>query len=218
MMLMLFGCAAPGGNQQSAAAAPAAAAPSSSAPAAAADSAAANAPEIHEGDVWVDRVRGAEKQFKVEAVKPDGTVSADEWGNQIVTDKNWNVLTYHSLSEESAPGTNYTKPLTLYPFPLTPGKTWKEEVKWMVPDLSLPGKTEVEGKLGNWEDVTVPAGTFHAIRGDVTQRVIGRQGAHDQVSITYWYAPKVNRFVKYQYESNTEGNWDAELVSYKPGH
>lgn len=213
-MLALFGCAA---SQEQGGAAPGVTAPAAPAPAAASASGeAANAPEIHEGDVWVDRLRGGDKQFKVDAIRPDGTVSVNEWGNQIATDRDWNILTYRSLSEESAPATNYSKPLTIFPFPLTPGKTWKEEVKWQVPDLSLPGKTEVEGKLGNWEDVTVPAGTFHAIRGEVTNRVIGREGAHDQISITYWYAPKVNRFVKYRYESNTEGTYDAELVSYKP--
>jgi hypothetical protein len=212
-LLILCGCAA---GQEQSGAAPAAAAPAASAPSAAASGETANAPDIHEGDVWMDRLNGSEKQFKVEAIKADGSVSVSEWGNQIVTDKNWNILSYRSLSEESAPATNYSKPLTLFPFPLTPGKTWKEEVKWQVPDLSLPGKTEVAGKLGNWEDVTVPAGTFHAIHGEVSNRVIGREGAHDQISISYWYAPKVNRFVKYHYESNTEGTYDAELVSYKP--
>lgn len=218
-MLTLFGCAA--GQEQGGGAAAAAGPAASSAPASASASAggeAANAPEIHEGDVWIDKVRGANKQYKVDSVNSDGTVAVSEWGNNIVTDKNWNILTYRSLSEEGAPPTNYSKALIIYPFPLTPGKTWNEEAKWQVPDLSLPGKTEVEGKLGNWEDVTVPAGTFHAIRGHVSCRVIGREGAHDQVDITYWYAPKVNRFVKYQYVSNTEGNWDAELVSYKPAH
>jgi hypothetical protein len=213
-MLALFGCAA---SQEQGGAAPGVTAPAAPAPAAAGvPGEAANAPEIHEGDVWVDRLGGGDKQFKVDAIRPDGTVSVNEWGNQIATDREWNILTYRSLSEESAPATNYSKPLTIFPFPLTPGKTWKEEVKWQVPDLSLPGKTEVEGKLGNWEDVTVPAGTFHAIRGEVTNRVIGREGAHDQISITYWYAPKVKRFVKYRYESNTEGTYEAELVSYKP--
>ena len=48
-------------------------------------------------------------------------------------------------------------------------------------------------------------------------RIIGRAGAHDLISITYWYAPEVNRFVKFHYQSNLEGTVDAELVSYKAG-
>jgi hypothetical protein len=111
----------------------------------------------------------------------------------------------------------YAKPLPIYPFPLTPGKTWKEEVKWQVPDISLNGKSEVEGKIDNWMDVTVPAGTFHAIEGEVKIRSIGRAGIGDLTTITYWYAPQVNRFVKYQMENNQEGAIDAQMVSYKPG-
>ena len=66
--------------------------------------------------------------------------------------------------------------------------------------------------------MTVPAGTFHAIKGEVTTRAHRAWRRKRRfANITYWYAPKVNRFVKYHYQSQSEGNViDAELVSYKP--
>ena len=173
-------------------------------------------PTLHEGDTWTDKVKGADKAFKIDTISSDGTVAVNQWGAQMETDQNWNTTKYRSLVDENSPPTVYAKPVPIYPFPLTPGKTWKEEVKWQVPDISLNGKSEVEGKIGNWEDVTVPAGTFHAIEGEVKIRSIGRAGIGDLTTITYWYAPQVNRFVKYKMENAQEGEIDAQMVSYKP--
>ena len=190
--------------------------PKAASTAAATASSDAPAPTIHEGDTWLDKVKGADKAFKIDSIGSDGTVELNQWGAQMETDQNWNTIKYRSLVEESAPPIVYAKPLPIYPFPLTPGKTWKEEVRWQIPDQSLSGKSEVEGKLGAWQDVTVPAGTFHAIEGEVNVRTIGRGGLGDSTTITYWYAPQVNRFVKYKIESNQEGEIDADLVAYKP--
>ena len=55
-------------------------------------------PEIRVGDVWTDRVLGETREFKVESLTDDGDFMVDEWGNGIVTDKNWNLLTYRSVT------------------------------------------------------------------------------------------------------------------------
>ena len=180
-------------------------------------SATADPPTIHAGDVWVDRLASGDKEFKVESINGD-TVSFNQWGAQIESDKQWNTLVYRSLTEEMAPPITYSKPIQVFPFPLTPGKTWTDNAKWEEKASDIRGHSDVEGKVGNWEEVTVPAGTFHAIRVDVTIQAIGRAGARDVTNLTYWYAPKVNRFVKYHYQSQSEGNLiDAQMVSYKPG-
>src|SRR5260370_11907006 len=100
---------------------------------------------------------------------------------------------------------------------LTRGKTEKHTAKRKTRAATISGKEEVEGKVVGWEQVTVRAGPYKAMRVEINDRLIGRAGAADLISVTYWYAPEVNRFVKFHYQSNSEGTVDAELVSYKPG-
>jgi len=174
------------------------------------------APSIHEGDIWIDRIRGTEHRFVVGTIKTDGTTFINEWGNQIVTTRELNVKTYRSLTFADAPPTNYDPPLEWFSFPLEPGKEWKMTSHWLTPDLSLGGTTVVSGKAGNWENITVPGGNFHALRVDVSNRVFGRLGTANEIDITYWWVPDVNRWVKYRYRGTVEGTVDAELVSYQP--
>jgi len=176
----------------------------------------ANEPTIHAGDVWVDRLSSGDKEFKVDAIDSDGNVTVDQWGTPQTTDKDWNTLVTRSLVTDSSPSTKFAKPLVIFPFPLAPGKTWKDEAKWLQPEQQLNGKTNVDGKIGNWEDITVPAGNFHAIKVTVVERALGHAGYQDEATLTYWYAPQVNRFVKFQYQSINEGQISAEMVSYKP--
>jgi hypothetical protein len=176
----------------------------------------AAAPTINEGDLWIDRIRGADKRFIVGAIKPDGTVFVDEWGNQMRTTPDLNVLTYRSLTFADAPPTNYDPAMQWFEFPLEPGKTWSMTAHWQTPDFSLAGTTVVEGTVDGWEDVVVPAGTFHALKVNISNRVFGRLGTADEIDITYWWVPSVNRWVKYYYRGTTEGTVTAEMVSYQP--
>jgi hypothetical protein len=173
-------------------------------------------PEIRVGDVWTDRVLGETREFKVESLTDDGDFMVDEWGNGIVTDKNWNLLTYRSVTFADAPATNWKKPLTWFKFPLFPGKTWAQNAHWETPDLNVQGTEEVRGKAIGWETVTVPAGTYKAMRVEIRDRIVGTGGTYDLVTLTYWYVPDVNRFVRYSYRDVYEGAIDAEMVSYKP--
>ncbi len=174
------------------------------------------APSIQEGDVWIDRIRGADHRFVVGTIKKDGTTFINEWGNQIVTTRELNIRTYRSLTFADAPPTNYDPAMEWFSFPLEPGKEWNMTSHWLTPDISLGGTTVVSGKVGNWEDITVPAGTFHALRVDVTNRVFGRLGTGEEVDLTYWWVPDLNRWVKYHYRGTVEGTVDAEMVSYNP--
>jgi hypothetical protein len=184
-------------------------------PEASADDTAAGPPTVHTGDVWMDRLASGDKEFKVTSASAD-SIFYTEWGAEMQSDAQWNPTVSRSLTEEQSPPTTYQKPLLLYPFPLTPGKTWTAETRFQIPDISQAGRTDVDGKVGSWEQVTVPAGTFHAIRVDVTVRTIGRLGLNNTVSITYWYCPQVNRFVKTHIQDESQGITDAEMVSYKP--
>jgi hypothetical protein len=149
-------------------------------------------------------------------VDDDGLFVVDEWGNQIRTDKNWNLLTYRSVTFADAPPTHWKKPLIWFKFPLSPGKTWAQSAHWETPALDVAGTEEVRGKVIGWETVKVPAGSYKALRVEIRDRIIGSGGVYDLVTLTYWYVPEVNRFVKYSYSSIYEGAVDAQMVSYKP--
>src|SRR5260370_40847231 len=51
----------------------------------------APAPTLHEGDTWTDKVKGADKAFKIDTISSDGTVAVNQWGAQMETDQNWNT-------------------------------------------------------------------------------------------------------------------------------
>ena len=173
-------------------------------------------PEIRVGDVWTDHVLDADREFKVQSVNEDGFFMVDEWGNEILTDKNWNLLTYRSFTFAGAPPTNWKTPLIWFKFPLSPGQTWTQSAHWETPDLNVAGTEEVRGKVIGWQMVKVPAGNYKALRVEIRDRIVGTGGVYDLVTLTYWYVPDVNRFVKYSYHSVYEGEVLAEMVSYKP--
>jgi len=102
-----------------------------------------------------------------------------------------------------------------FKFLLFPGKTWAQNAHWETPADDVYGIEDVRGKVVGWEKVTVPAGTYKALRVELRDRVIETGGVYDLVTLTYGYVPDVNRFVKYSYRSIYEGAVDAEMVSYK---
>jgi hypothetical protein len=61
------------------------------------------------------------------------------------------------------------------------------------------------------------AGTFRALKVVVLSRYFGHGGYYDESTLTYWYAPEVNRFVKFDYRDTFDRALLAELVSCKPG-
>ena len=89
-------------------------------------------------------------------------------------------------------------------FPLVPGKEWKYEYEWKGSYGIV--RYEVKAKVVGWEDITVPAGTFHCLRiehnsywsresniatdGTQTGTIRGR---NDTV---YWYGPTAKAMVK----------------------
>ena len=175
----------------------------------------AGPPSIELGDVWIDRLSSGDQEYRVLSAVANGVLYS-MWGSQQRSDSQWNPIVTRSLTESKDPPLIYARPLLVFPFPLIPGKSWSDETRWQIPDLSLTGRSVLAGKVGEWEEVTVPAGTFHALRVDVRIRGIGRGGWNDTTYITYWYAPECNRFVKLHYGDENQGIVEAEMVSYKP--
>jgi hypothetical protein len=173
-------------------------------------------PTLHSGDVWVDRIQGANREFRIESIH-DGKMEVDFWGAQMTTDSAFNVFVYRSLTESSSEPSVSNQAGMWFAFPLYPGKTWEDSYDWEMKGAApVKGKAEDRGKVLGWEDVQVPAGTFHALKVEVNSRFYGKGGMADDATLFYWYAPQVNRFVKFDYRSIYEGALVAEMVSYKP--
>ncbi|HVN27499.1 MAG TPA: hypothetical protein VMT64_03390 [Candidatus Binataceae bacterium] len=173
-------------------------------------------PTLHLGDLWVDRIQGTDREFRIEEIHGD-TMDVSYWGIEQTTDRNLNIIVYRSLTESSSEPTVSTKPGMWFEFPLYPGKTWVSDFDWETKGASpTKGQGEDRGRAIGWEDVQVPAGTFHALKVEVVSRFFGKGGMADEATLVFWYSPKVNRFVKFDYRSFYEGEMVAELVKYKP--
>jgi len=84
-------------------------------------------------------------------------------------------------------------------------------------------------QVQDWEQVTVPAGTFRALRIDVAGRRANQPGGQGFVTgeflITAWYAPEVKRFVRMEHRvksgafssrGQVVGEDVVELLAYRP--
>jgi hypothetical protein len=115
--------------------------------------------------------------------------------------------------------------LPYYPnfsFPLWVGKTWKGSVAFASTDQ--PGKevhAELEARVVGFESVTVPAGTFFALKIVLggpyrAQNLEGNWTG--RIEDTLWYAPQVRNAVRYEYRDTTGSslyNHEIhELVNY----
>jgi hypothetical protein len=100
--------------------------------------------------------------------------------------------------------------LPFYPnfsFPLWVGKTWKGKVAFEGTDQ--PGKevkAELEARVVGFESVTVPAGTFFAVKivlaGPYRAQNLEANWT-GRIEDTLWYAPQVRNAVRYEYRDTT---------------
>ena len=132
-----------------------------------------------------------------------------------VTGELFNPLN-HSFADASMSGTY--EPLR---FPLAKGNSWSF-------DYSIPSKNLIVSQtatVGGWEQVTVPAGRFRAVRitheGTYSAKeAVGSFSWTGRISETYWYAPEIRRVVQREY-LDTKGDgliwdqWRDELVDMK---
>ncbi|MGH8640562.1 MAG: hypothetical protein ACRET6_02560, partial [Burkholderiales bacterium] len=116
----------------------------------------------------------------------------------------------------------FEPPVPVYSFPLEPGKTWQAKFRNTRSDgraFDNDRTVTVEG----WEEVTVPAGTFRALKvSSLTyyRRVDGAGTGGGRVVFKYWYVPEVKRPVRIEDVNIGNNNvviqdFTYELVSYK---
>ena len=109
-----------------------------------------------------------------------------------------------------------------FSFPLQVGKSWRGDVT--LSDSSKSGETQARftGTAVRWESVTVPAGTFIALRVELRGTYVGDVGGSivtGTIEDTLWYSPEIRNAVRAEYKdtygSGTVYNHDVhELVRY----
>lgn len=104
-------------------------------------------------------------------------------------------------------------------FPLAAGKTWQVTERW----TNNQGYDEVTFKVIGKEKITVPAGTFDAIKIEGAgfwhneAPSTWATGRDDKIAITLWFAPEVKSYVRFLRENwwkgQIEQQWAADLTT-----
>ncbi len=172
------------------------------------------------GDFW--RYRGSNQNgpdaptYKVIDVNNDqieiGYLSNANEQMTLLLNADWNPLV--QLGQQGAEEVKFVPFAPYWQFPLEPGKKWRGTYKG---DCGLICSFEVdyEYEVRGWETVTVPAGTFEALRIDSKDNYRYRVGPTGVGARTAWLAAEVRHPVKFQYFYNGKRLHQYELESYR---
>jgi hypothetical protein len=124
----------------------------------------------------------------------------------------WNLL---SSRNPDGSGLDYAPPLQYFAFPLYSGKTWQQKSRETNMKTGAVREHTVSGTVGEWEEVSVPAGTFRALK--ITLHTELYDPATEQKSLgtdISWYAPEMRRSVKSIITSqNFQGQQERQVIS-----
>jgi hypothetical protein len=156
------------------------------------------APALRAGDRWAYTQRDAltglvsnQAQIRIAAVTGEGYRVVEEWqkGGTVsaLYDPELNPMRTYNLSFQPA--------FPRFSFPLAVGKSWQGSVlKRDVPAQRYGNVREwVRATVRGWERVTVPAGTFTALRIDIAVdwSDLDAAGLRGTSRETVWYVPEV---------------------------
>lgn len=161
-------------------------------------------PTVRVGDRWITDVvdhQDDRLSYRSERVVTDAqagrivTTVRSLKSNYVRTvsyDDQWGLL---ATSQQSGSTTRYEPALPYLSFPLHPGKTWQARVV----ETSADGAQKVHvvnATVESWETVTVPAGTFVALKVVISDDVAQNDVLVSQGQDVSWYAPEVRRSVR----------------------
>lgn len=108
--------------------------------------------------------------------------------------REWNLIATRNADDD---GVDYSPPLKYYDFPLFPGKTWRQTTTETHIKTGATRTHAIEGVVGEWETVSVPAGTFRALKVSLqTELFDPSTGERITGADVSWYVPEVRRSVK----------------------
>ena len=108
----------------------------------------------------------------------------------------------------------------IFRFPLRVGDEYVTEIETMNSWAAAHALNRLNIRIAGWEDVTVPAGKFRTLKVEVKGTAVFMNGlGYRPVLFTqiWWYAPEVNRHVKYlnQIEGIPPTHLSEELTGYR---
>jgi hypothetical protein len=104
---------------------------------------------------------------------------------------------------------------TYLAFPLEQGKEWGGRYKFPSAQTSETVDAELHGKAVGWESITVPAGTFKALKITYTGGWAMMRGTF-RIGGEYvragWYVPEMKQFVRYEFKVYGSNSVQTDLV------
>jgi hypothetical protein len=189
------------------------------------------APSLKVGDRWVYRgVDGYrvkivwDETHEVVAIRPDElTVRVSGRGNTATTD-------FDRTEIWSAPGIvrvgavyesetdRFDPPLIRFKYPLSVGETWAQSLRNLDKPPGPYGPIQRHVRVGGYETVTTPAGTFNAMKMQIIMQLDDETFWRYPTECTYtlWYAPEVNGWVRQEQRSQYREK-DPTSITYVPG-
>lgn len=154
------------------------------------------------GDSWTYKVTvrdyGNVSERRVTNIVGAVTDTEIHFGTKRVSarfDHDWNVL--YSMPRDGIER-KFEPRIPLFSFPLEPGKVWQGKYRMSRSDGRVYDYDMSVTAVG-WEDVTVPAGTFKALKLSSVnwyRRSDGGGTAAGRIAVNRWYVPEMKRFVK----------------------
>lgn len=177
-----------------------------------------DSPVAMTGDMWVYKSYNTVNGWGTTRYRVIGTGDNEirlehlffQYENVTTLTKDWNLVSTRGRSG----GFTYSPFEPLYRFPLEPGKRWRESYRQE--GAGGPFAHELAAEVKGWETVTVPAGTFDALRIDYTNQTTG--GITATTTRSLWYSPQVKWVVRDEfYFNSTNYRWKYlyELERYQ---
>lgn len=198
----------------------------------AADPAVVDPPRVAVGDTWTYqseiRARGRSKKaletFEVSGVtgnrlhvvvlrKFDGDAEGEPVEADMVFSEDWNVMI---TGNRGARPSAIMRPSTaMLKFPLKVGEQYPSDYDMeTLPDGNLVRHRRATRVVG-WEDITVPAGRFRALRIEAEGTVqVAKKPKPGRTLVTVWWVPEIRRWARLEQDFGPNG-LTQELQSYK---
>lgn len=125
--------------------------------------------------------------------------------------REWNLV---GSRNSDGTGVAFAPPLKYFDFPLYPGKTWKQTSVERNIKTGAIREFTLSATVGNWEDVSVPAGVFRAIKITTQTELVDREKGQESTGTDVsWYAPDARRSVKSVVTSrDMQGHIEEQLI------
>jgi hypothetical protein len=185
-------------------------------------------PQVHVGDAWrYNRVSGSASErmdTHTEKVIAISDIAITVQIERLTSLGREDSLQHYDLSWNLVDNSNVIADPSqlLFKYPFRIGDQWNLDYRWSRRATGERFNCLVETKVVGQEKVAVPAGTFEAARIEIDSHChsTGADALVYQFHDSVWYAPTVNRYIKFLYTRVSDGRvrekWSDELTEYQP--